>query len=180
MQDARLPRLLFVVLAVGAAIYFSSFYAQMPEVVASHFNARGVPNGWQTKSAFFSVFAGVGILAAVVGFVIPRMIAAMPPQWINLPNKDYWLSSEHAAESMQFMSVHFAWFSCALLVVMIFTFDYALKSNLHPQDPPDISRLWYILAGFLLFMVVWTVRMFKRFARPPEDTGSADGEINGP
>jgi hypothetical protein len=57
---------------------------------------------------------------------------------------------------------------------MIFTFDYALKSNLHPQDPPDISRLWYILAGFLLFMVVWTVRMFKRFARPPVDTGSAD------
>jgi uncharacterized membrane protein len=180
MQDARLPRLLFVLFAVGTAIYFSSYYAQMPEMVASHFNARGVPDGWQTKSAFFSVFVGVGILAAVVGFVIPRIIAAMPPQFINLPNKDYWLSPEHAAESMQFMSVHFAWFSCALLVVMIFTFDYALRSNLHSQDPPDISRFWYILAGFLLFVVVWIVRMFKRFARPPEDTGSADGEINGP
>jgi uncharacterized membrane protein len=169
MQDARLPRLLFVILAVGAAIYFSSYYVQMPEVVASHFNASGVPNGWQTKSAFFSVFVGVGILAAVVGFVIPRIIAAMPPQLINLPNKDYWLSPEHAAESMQFMSVHFAWFSCALLLVMIFTFDYALKSNLHSQDPPDISRLRYILAGFLLFVVVWTVRMFVRFARLPRD-----------
>ena len=67
MQDARLPRLLFVLFAVGAAIYFSSYYAQMPEVVASHFNARGVPNGWQTKSAFFSVFVGVGILAAIIG-----------------------------------------------------------------------------------------------------------------
>jgi uncharacterized membrane protein len=167
MQDVRLPRLLFAVLALGAAIYFSSYYAQMPEVVASHFNARGVPNGWQTKSAFFSVFVGVGILAAMVGFVIPRMIAALPPQLINLPNKDYWLSPEHVAESMQFMSVHFAWFSCALLVVMIFTFDYALKSNLHPENAPNISRLWYVLAGFLLFMVVWTVGMFKRFARAP-------------
>jgi hypothetical protein len=63
---------------------------------------------------------------------------------------------------------------------MIFTFDYALRCNLHSQDPPDISRFWYILAGFLLFVVVWIVRMFKRFARPPEDAGSADGEINGP
>jgi uncharacterized membrane protein len=172
MQDARLPRLSFVVLAVGAAIYFSSYYSQMPDVVASHFNGHGVPNGWQTKSAFFSVFAGVGILAAVVGFVIPRIIAAMPPQLINLPNKDYWLSPEHVTESIYFMSIHFAWFGCALFLVLIFTFDYALQSNLHPQNPPNASRMWYILAGFLLFVVMWSAQLFTRFGRLPKEQSS--------
>jgi uncharacterized membrane protein len=167
MQDVRLPRLLFAVLAAGAAIYFSSYYAQMPEVVASHFNGRGVPNGWQTKSAFFGVFVDVGVLAAVVGFGIPRIIASLPPQLINLPNKRYWLAPEHLAETMEFLNTYFAWFGCAVFLVMILTFDYAIQSNLHLEDPPDVSRMWYILVGFLLFVVVWIARMFTRFGRVP-------------
>jgi uncharacterized membrane protein len=169
MQYARLPRLFFAVLAAGAAIYFSSYYAQMPDVVASHFNGRGVPNGWQTKSAFFGLFVAMSVLAAVVGYGIPRIIASLPPQLINLPNKRDWLAPEHLAETLEFLSVYFAWFGCAVLLIMILTFDYAIQSNLHPDNRPDVSRMWYILAGFLVFMVVWTARMFTRFGRVPQD-----------
>lgn len=168
MQDARLPRLLFAVLAAGAAIYFSSYYAQMPEVVASHFNGRGVPNGWQTKPAFFGLFVAVSVLAAVVGFGIPRIIASLPPQLINLPNKRYWLAPEHLAETLKFLSAYFAWFGCAIFVIMILTFDYAIQSNLHPDNRPDVSRMWYTLVGFLVFVVVWIARMFTRFGRVPQ------------
>jgi uncharacterized membrane protein len=169
MQDARLPKLIFAVLAVGAAIYFSTYYAQMPDVVASHFNGRGVPNRWQTKSAFFGLFTGMSVLAAVLGFGIPRIIASVPPRLINLPNKQYWLAPEHQAETMAFLKAYFAWFGCAFFLIMILTFDYAIQSNLHPEHRPDVSRMWYILAGFLVFMVVWLGRMFVRFGRQPQD-----------
>jgi len=167
MQDARLPKLVFAVLAVGAAIYFSTYYVQMPDVVASHFNGRGVPNGWQTKSAFFGLFTGMSVLAAVLGFGIPRIIASVPPQLINLPNKQYWLGPEHQAETMAFLKAYFAWFGCAVFLIMILTFDCAIQSNLHPDHRPDVSRMWYILAGFLALMVVWIIRMFARFGRLP-------------
>lgn len=169
MQDARLPKLIFAVLAVGAAIYFSAYYAQMPDVVASHFNGRGVPNGWQTKPAFFGLFAAVSILIAMIGFGIPRIIASVPPRLINLPNKQYWLAPEHLAETMAFLNAYFAWFGCAVFLIMILTFDYAIQSNLHPDHRPDVSRMWYILAGFLTFLVVWIIRMFTRFGRLPGD-----------
>jgi uncharacterized membrane protein len=170
MQDARLPKMIFAVLAVGAAIYFSTYYAQLPDVVASHFDGRGVPNGWQPKPAFFGLFAAVSVLIAIIGFGIPQIIASVPTQLINLPNKRYWLAPEHLAETMAFLKAYFAWFSCAVFLIMILTFDYAIQSNLHPEHRPDVSRLWYILAGFLAFVVVWIIRMFTRFGRLPRNT----------
>jgi len=167
--DSRLPKLIFVLLVLYAAVHFSNLYPQLPDVVASHFNARGAENGWQTKQAFFSVFIGVSVLAIVVGFGVPRIIAAVPAQLINLPNKQYWLAPEHRAETMAFLDAYFAWFACAIFLIIILTFDYAIQSNLHPENPPNPERMWYVLVGFLLFTLVWVVRMLARFLRPPSD-----------
>jgi uncharacterized membrane protein len=165
--DSRLPKLVFVLLALYAAIHFSSYYSHLPDVVASHFDRHGSANGWQTKSAFFRVFLSVSVLAAVIGFGIPRIIAVVPAQLINLPNKRYWLAPEHLAETVEFLDSYFAWFGCAIFLIMILTFDYAVQSNLHPENPPDPARMWYILAGLLVFIVVWTTRLLTKFLRVP-------------
>ena len=167
-MSSRLPKLLFVVLAAYSALHFSSYYSQLPEVVASHFNGRGVPNGWQTKSAFFAVFVGVSVLAAVIGFGIPRIIFSLPMELINLPNKRYWLAPEHIAGTMEFLNQFFAWFGCAVFTVILVTFDYAVQSNLHPDHRPDATRMWYLLAGFLAFVIVSIARMLLRFGRVPQ------------
>ena len=169
-MDSRLPKLIFVLLVLYAAVHFSNLYPQLPDVVASHFNARGAANGWQTKQAFFSVFIGVSVLAIVVGFGVPRIIAAVPAQLINLPNKQYWLAPEHLAEAMAFLNAYFAWFACAIFLIIILTFDYATQSNLHPENPPNPARMWYVLVGFLLFTLVWVVRMLAKFLRQPDTT----------
>jgi serine/threonine-protein kinase len=172
MQKSRLPKLVFVLLAVWAAFYFSSLYAQLPEVMASHFNARGVPNGWQTKSAFFSVLVGVSVLAAVIGFAIPRVISALPPEYVNLPNKGYWLAPEQRAETMDFLTGYFAWFGCTLFAVILISINFALQANLHPERRPDATPMFFVLASFLAFAIVGTIRMVKRFAPPPPDNSS--------
>jgi uncharacterized membrane protein len=171
-MDRRLPRLIFVLMAVYAMLRFSSVYSQLPDRVASHFDAHGNANGWQSKSAFFLVFTMVGVLAAVIGFALPRIIAAVPAQLINLPNKKYWLSPEHLAETQESLSNYFAWFGCAMFSIMIATFNYAIESNLHPDNRPDVSHLWYILAGFLIFVVVWSIRMITKFSRTQENSSA--------
>jgi uncharacterized membrane protein len=174
MQRSSLPKLVFLLLAAYAAIHFWAYYQQLPEVVASHFNGRGAANGWQTKSAFFTGLVGVSVLAVVVGFGIPSIIAALPPRYINLPNKGYWLAPERASETMEFLTNHFAWFGCALFLLIILTFDYAIQFNLQPGDPPSPARLFFTLGGVMLFAIVSTGRIFKRFGRvsqaPPERT----------
>jgi len=166
--DSRLPKLIFVLLALYAAVHFSSVYPQLPSVVASHFDGRGTPNSWQTKQAFFTVFVGVTVLCVLIGFGLASIIGVLPIQLINLPNKEYWLAPEHRENTLEWLKAYFGWFACGIYVVLIVAFDYAAQSNLHPYHPPSVARLWLTLAGFLTFVVVWAVRILMQFGRRPE------------
>lgn len=168
-MDSRLPKLILVLLALYAAVHFSAAYSQLPSVVASHFNERGAANGWQPKQAFFEILIIVSVIVAVIGFAIPKVISALPLQMINLPNKSYWLAPERAAETMEFLAATCAWFACALFLFNILVFDYAIQINLDPQHPPNPARFWYVLAGFLVFVAAWTIRMIAKFVRPPRN-----------
>lgn len=164
-MNARLPKGLFLILAVCASIYFSHYYPLLPRVIASHFDRHGFANGWQTKQRFFEIFVGMTVLSAFLVFAIPAIISVMPRQLINLPNKEYWLAPGQRTASMQFLNAWLAWFGCALYGVIILTFDYAVQTNLHSPNGPNPMRLWYTLAVFAVFILIWTIRLFGRFSR---------------
>jgi uncharacterized membrane protein len=164
---AGLPKGLFLLAAAIAGAYFRHYYPLLPNIMASHFDARGVPNGWSPKQAFFEIFAGMTVLAAALVFGIPKIIAVTPRQLINLPHKEYWLGPEQRAASMEFLGGWFAWFGCAVYAVILVAFDYAVQENLHGSDGANPMRLWYTLALFGVFVLIWTIRLLGRFGRVP-------------
>jgi uncharacterized membrane protein len=166
-MQSRLPKLLFLVLAAYAAIHFSSYYSQLPGVVASHFDARGAANGWQTKSVFLGFFVGAVALASVLAFGVPFIVSRTPAKLINLPNKDYWLAPERRTSTIAFLGRYFAWFGCAALAVVSSSFDYAIRQNLHPVAHLDPPAIVYVLAGFLVFTALWLIRLLTYFTSHP-------------
>jgi len=169
MQDSRLPKTIFVGLAALAAIYFWSIYAQLPDVVASHFNARGVANGWQPKSLFFEFFAGAVAIAAFLAFGVPAIFSKIPTAMINLPHREYWLAPERREETLAFLNGYLAWFGCAVLLVVTTAVNYAIGQNLHPGKPAGAYFLLCVLAGFLIFAISSSIRILTRFSRVPSD-----------
>ena len=153
--------------AACASIYFSFYYPLLPKVVASHFDLHGIANGWQPKQVFFEVLGGMTVLSAFLVFGVSAMVSVIPSQFINLPNKDYWLAPEQRAASMEFLSGWFAWFGYAVYLVIILAFDYAMQTNLRSESGANPARLWYMLAGLVVFAVIWTIRLFGRFGRLP-------------
>ena len=166
MQQSRLPKSVFVLLAAAAAIHFSYLYAQLPGVVASHFDAHGVPNGWQTRTIFFAFFVGSIVISTIVCFGVPLLIASVPLALINLPHKEYWLSPERRASSLAFLSAHFAWLGCAVLLVGIFAFEFSIRANFQPDKRFDTSSLLSVLGAFFVFVMVWMARLLARFGKP--------------
>ncbi|HWW18939.1 MAG TPA: hypothetical protein VNY81_09975 [Candidatus Saccharimonadales bacterium] len=165
MSNTRLPSSVFVALAVIGAVRYIYYAPRLPEVLGSHFAGNGAVNAWQSKAAFLSTELAVVVLAAVVGFGIPRIVGAMPVSLINLPNKEYWLSPERRAETLGYLQMHMAWFGCALLAFLLFAMDLVYQANL--QSPPRLNSAAFVpgLVVFLLFVTISTVRLVARFAR---------------
>jgi uncharacterized membrane protein len=165
MSNTRLPNSLFFVLTLVAAWQYAYYSPRLPEVLASHFAANGAVNGWQSKSAFFTLELFIVVLAAAVGFGVPRIIAALPVSLINLPNKKFWLSAERRDETMAYMRAWSAWFGCALLAFLLFVMELAFRANL--RTPPRFDNAAFIpaLLAFFTFDTVLLLRMILHFAK---------------
>ncbi len=167
MGNTRLPNSIFVVLLVVAGVQ-SNYYAQrFPEIVGSHFGKSGVASAWQTKVAFLFVELIVIVLATLISFAVPRLIAAMPASAINLPNKDFWLSPERREDTISFLRTQMGWFGCGLLAFLLFVMELVFRANL--QTPPRLNTAAFIpaLLTFVAFSAMWSIRFVLRFSRSP-------------
>jgi uncharacterized membrane protein len=168
MNDKRLPMFLYVATVVLAMLRCAYVYSQLPEVMASHFNAHGVANGSQAKPTFFMLLALVIFIPAIPAFIVPRRFPSMPSDSINLPNKSYWLAPERREETWQFFSAQMAWFGCGLLFVLLYAMSEAIDANLPNGGHFNGPGMLYALGAFMLFVVVWMTHLVLHFSRIPE------------
>src|SRR5215469_1218005 len=168
MNDARIPTFLFLLLVAFAVLQCVHVYPQLPDVMASHFDAHGTPNGWQPKSAFFILIAVVILICTIPAFIVPRRLPSMSTDKINLPNKSYWLSPERREETWRFFRVQMAWWGCALLFILLYAMFQAINANLPSVGRFNSEGMWYALVAFLLFTIVWVVHLIRHFSKLPE------------
>ncbi|HKW55868.1 MAG TPA: hypothetical protein VJN42_00805 [Candidatus Acidoferrum sp.] len=169
MNDPRLPRLVFGLLLFAGLLYFSQVYAKLPEVIFSHFNAEGVPNGRMLKSTFFWPFPLAALLVAVIMFLAPKLMAILPASMINLPNKDYWLAPERRAETVRYMEAAMAWFGCAFFALLMFALYLAIQVNLVRGGRFDSTSLVVALVAFFVYAIFFLVRVMRHFGRTEQN-----------
>jgi uncharacterized membrane protein len=166
MSDPRILKgLFFAILAAGIAQCIHDF-PFLPDRLASHFAASGVPNGWMMKQQFFMAYAVMVLPAAVVEFWVARRIANTPGARLNLPNKEYWLAPERRAETFGYFEMFFAWYGCVFLLLEVFAMGLAMRANF--DAPPRLPAIPIVSAivGFVLFNIAAVIAMFRRFAKP--------------
>lgn len=158
---------LFLILLAGAAAFVWLTSRFLPEVVASHFGASGVANGFMPRALYlrFTLVLVVALPLAVV--FLPTLALSHPKARINVPNREYWLAPERRAETIAFLRRHMRRFGSMLVVFLCYVHWLVTRAN--DVIPPTLSSAW-LIGGLVVFvgsLIAWTVVLLGRFRNVP-------------
>lgn len=164
MSGTRIANVLFFAILLAAIAQCVSEFPQLPDRLASHFGPSGMPNGWMTKSQFFTIYALVLLPALAVEFWVARRIAKTPGARINVPNKEFWLAPERREETFAYFKSFFAWYGCALLLLLVYIMGLAMRANLDSSPRLPTGPTVTAITAFLGFNVVALLAVYRRFS----------------
>lgn len=173
MESRSAAKFACIALLVVIALQFIYYYPRLPDQVASHFDARGMPNDWSSKDGFFAIMGGVIALIAVIflgfGFWLPKL----PVSTVNLPNKHYWFAPERKENTLSVLTGYMFWFGAATLALMAGILQQTFEANLNPGQ--RLERPWLYLGPYLVVTVIWTISLLWRFGRIPKESRPHSG-----
>ena len=163
MKKSQLALLGLIGVALVQSLYY---YPQLPETVASHYGPSGSADGWSSKTTFLVLYIGLVCFMAGLFALLPRWVRRLPTSMINIPNKDYWLAPERREQTMQRFADQMLSFGIAVVLVLIVIFQLVFTANLPGSQGFSTTTMAIILGGFLLGVLVWTVRMLRAYRVP--------------
>ena len=150
-------------IAIAQSIYF---YPLLPDVVGSHFDATGHVNGTSPKLIYFVLYLISLATTSSFTLVLPLMLRYLPTSMINLPHREYWLSSDRKEETLSFFNVHMSWVGVATMLLLIAVFHLTFLANLNQIKDLNLPQPWALFGAFFLFMIWWVVVLLRRFPAP--------------
>jgi serine/threonine-protein kinase len=164
----RAPVAALVALVGLWAMHLVHSLGRAPAVIATHFGAAGVPNGWMSRHGM--VVFSVGVLGFVLLVVVGTayLIRFIPPKLINIPNRDYWFAPERRSASADRVFRHMLWLACLMVAFLTAINHLVFRANLGGAGPRlSPASLLTTVSAFLGSLGLWVARLYRRFPRPP-------------
>lgn len=137
----------------------------LPDRVASHFDASGAANGWTTRSGYLAFDIGITALM-MIGIPMLRGLANGSGTGVNIPNRDYWFRPENRATLKRLLTGDLVFIACATgLLLTWLTISVVLANQ---QAVPALGSWSLLVVGaFVVVLVGRTVWMkVRRYAVP--------------
>ncbi|HEY3818034.1 MAG TPA: DUF1648 domain-containing protein [Polyangiaceae bacterium] len=157
---------LFAAGPIAAILHEHAWVNRLPERVATHFGADGVPNGWMSRDDATTTYLALVIGLNLLFFLIALSLGALPSSMVNIPNRDYWLAPERRDDTVRKMAVRMAIFGVAVstFLIVVFQMDFQAAVDAHPSLP--MSAILPAMCVFFLFVVVWIGSLVVGFRKP--------------
>lgn len=156
-------RLLFILLLMAGAVLIGVTVDRLPEQIASHFGAHGVPNGWMTRDGYrlfmLALAFGLPLVVVVSMAVLPRRFS----MGVNIPHREFWLAPARRETTLRYLEAHAYWLG-SLLVVFIIAIHWLLFVA-NATQPPNLPLPPFVLlmVSFLVGLGIWAVTLLRHF-----------------
>jgi uncharacterized membrane protein len=157
---------LFWVLATGLVAVVLVTLGRLPPVVASHFDAAGMPNGWSSRPAYALLLIAVGVLLplGIIGLVTG--LTQRGPARLNIPARDYWTRPEHSQEAIRRVRAYVWWLGCVLAGTALLMHWLVVAAHAHQPPRLSTSAVLVVLGAVLLGIVGWTAGWYRLLRQP--------------
>jgi uncharacterized membrane protein len=163
----------WMALAICYAIFFSYLalsYNGLPARLATHFGINGQPNGWMSREGAveFSLALGILLPGGLLFLVAGIGAGWLPRQFLNVPNRDYWLALERRAATAPVLLRFGLWFACMNVLFVTGVHWMIVQAN-SPAGGQHLNGLStaLVVGGFLLGMGIWSKMLIHRFKLKP-------------
>ena len=168
-MNKSLPRTLFLITEILVLAFIVATSGSLPEIVASHFNAAGVPNGYMPRKFYtgFMLVLAFGVPAIIAGSML--LVSLFPESKISLPNKNIWLSDKYRESTFAYLKLHAVLMGVLIAVFMAFVHWLVIKAN---SEVPAHLASETIIGGLVVFAVVfvgWSIMLPVKFMRLPKE-----------
>ena len=89
----------FLLALAAAAIFIRLSGQQLPETMASHFDATGNANGFMARDTYLNFITLVAVGSPLLIVAVQALVLSQVAR-INIPNRDYWLAPERRAATL--------------------------------------------------------------------------------
>jgi hypothetical protein len=160
------PMIALILLYGVAVAQLAWLGPQLPERVATHYDAAGNPNGWMTRDGTIAFHLGMLGVTALAFAAAPMLLGRLSPALINIPNREYWLAPERVEGTVDTLRRWMLALGCGAVLLMMAIAQLNFRANLEPMPRLSGTGLLACVAGFLVYLTGWIVALYRRFPKP--------------
>lgn len=150
--------------SIGLAIFG---WMQLPEKVASHFDAAGQPDGWMSKTKFLAIMLAVHGFVVVTMLFVGRVMRYTPVSLLNFPNRDYWLAEQRREATIAETENMMAWIAAGSAIFIDVMFWFALEANLDQGQELNSTATWIAVGILLVWLFAFLFVRLRKYYRVP-------------
>lgn len=156
-----------IVVFFAGVLQIAYFFPRLPESMASHFDGMGQPNIWQSKNEFTLIWFSFWAFLSLMTIFLPRFLKKIP-NLLNIPNREYWISSERMTETINRVQNWVVNIITATQLLMMCVFQLVIQANLNGTFLLS-SCIWFLIAAYLAYVayVIYAVICYYRDFRRP-------------
>jgi uncharacterized membrane protein len=137
--------------------------AVLPDRVATHFGRGGLADSWMSKTTHAAIFILIELPLFVLFYWSGSLLDSFNPKFVNLPNRDYWLSGANLPRAKVLFGDLMARFGVVVFLFLLIVDALVLEANF--RDPVRLNETFFLPAflAFMAYTVFWCVQLVRAF-----------------